>query len=140
MSAQPQVGAILFYDAACGLCTRSVRWCLHHDRRGILRFAPLQGETFARLASRQTPGDLDTAVFADASGIHLRSEAVLRAGITLGGAWGSLAWAARGVPRFIRDAVYRFIAGRRIGWFGPADACPLDMHAALKRAQDRFLP
>ena len=42
----------------------------------------------------------------------------------LGGIW-RLAGLLRLVPRFIRDAVYDWIARNRYGWFGKRDSCRL---------------
>jgi predicted DCC family thiol-disulfide oxidoreductase YuxK len=36
-------GPVLFFDGECGLCNRVVRLMLRLDRRGRLRYAPLQG-------------------------------------------------------------------------------------------------
>jgi len=127
---------ILFFDGQCGLCAKSVRWCLNHDRRAVLRFAPLQGQTYAAIANPSKPADLDTAVLAERGELHVRSEAVLRAGMALGGFWGVLATAAQVIPRGLRDVAYRFIAKRRIKWFGNADACAIP--TAAERA--RMLP
>jgi len=117
---------ILFYDGECGLCSRAVQWCLRHDHNRVLRFAPLQGTTYAALRFDDKPSQLDTLVFADADGLHVRSSGALRAMRLLGGPWGVLAvmcyWL---VPRVLRDRVYRFIAARRLGWFGPADQCAM---------------
>lgn len=42
-------GPVLFYDGACGLCDRSVRWVLRRLRsESPLSFAPLQGNHAAR--------------------------------------------------------------------------------------------
>lgn len=35
---------IVFFDGACGLCDRAVRWLWNHTDADV-RFAPLQGET-----------------------------------------------------------------------------------------------
>lgn len=52
---------ILFYDGACGLCSRAVRQCIAWERKESgLRFASLQGET----ASNVLPANLRTAPFA----------------------------------------------------------------------------
>lgn len=116
---------ILFYDGACGLCAKSVQWCLDHDRRAQLRFAPLQGPTYAALALAAKPTDLDTVVLFDEGRLHVRSDAVLRLLRHIGGGWSVLAALGRVVPRFLRDAAYRFIARRRHAWFGTADRCRL---------------
>jgi predicted DCC family thiol-disulfide oxidoreductase YuxK len=116
---------ILFYDGECGLCARSVQWCLDHDGKAVLRFAPLQGSTYAALALPLKPTDLDTVVLYEAGGLHVRGDAVLRILAIVGGGFRILAWIGRLVPRFARDALYRFIARRRHAWFGGADRCRL---------------
>ncbi|MCG3127112.1 MAG: hypothetical protein CHACPFDD_01970 [Phycisphaerae bacterium] len=129
-------GPILFYDGDCGLCARSVRWCLRHDRAGRLRYAPLQGATYAQLATADKPAQLESMVVVDAAGMHLRGDAVLALLAHVGGVWGVLAAVGRVIPRFVRDAAYRFIAARRLRWFGHARDCPLPR--AEWRA--RFMP
>lgn len=131
----PPGGPILFYDGNCGLCARSVAWCLRRDRRRVLRFAPLQGETYA-IAGGERPTDLSTVTLLDGDGLHVRSEAVLRALRAVGGPWAAIAAVARLIPRGLRDAVYRYVAAHRMGWFGPAEAC--DLPTAEDRS--RFLP
>lgn len=135
-STPPTVAPILFYDGECGLCARSVQWCLDHDRRGVLRFAPLQGETYARLDVAGRPTDLDTVVLWDVDGLHVRGDAMLRVLRHVGGGWRFLGACGRVVPRFARDAAYDFVARRRLAWFGGADSCRLP--AAATRT--RFLP
>lgn len=116
---------ILFYDGDCGLCARSVRWCLKHDRAGRLRYAPLQGSTYAALPQAGKPTAVETMVVLDRRGLHVRGDAVLALLAHVGGFWRGLALLGRGVPRFIRDRLYGYVAARRLRWFGPASACPL---------------
>ena len=116
---------ILFYDGECGLCARSVQWCLDHDRRGKLRFAPLQGKTYAALQFADKPTDLGTVVLFDGQRLFVRSDAAIGMLRQVGGAWPMLAFIVRLVPRFLRDAGYRFIARRRHAWFGGAERCRL---------------
>ena len=136
MSSWPEAARLLFYDGTCGLCARSVAWCLEHDRRGVLRYAPLQGETYAALDVADKPTALDTVVLFDRGVLLVRSDAVLRAMQLCGGAWGAVAAVGRAVPRPLREAAYRFVAARRLGWFGKADACAL----ATPEQRARFLP
>jgi predicted DCC family thiol-disulfide oxidoreductase YuxK len=133
----------VLYDGACGLCQRSVRLLLRADRRGVLSFTPLQGETAAALtATGRLPAGLGLSSMAFLRGggtacedVLVRSDAVLAALTSAGGPW-RLAGALRIVPRRLRDAVYDAVARRRYAWFGPADACRLPTPA--ERA--RFLP
>jgi predicted DCC family thiol-disulfide oxidoreductase YuxK len=122
---------ILFYDGECGLCLRSVRFFLWADRSAQLRFAPLQGET----AAKRLPADLreadclSTVVYLrDEPGgeahYYVRSEAVGRALIDIGGFW---AWTGRAlmlVPSGLREAGYRFVARHR-GKIFPKSKCAL---------------
>lgn len=114
---------ILFYDGECGLCARSMTWCLRHDRNAVLRYAPLQGTTYAALPHAEKPTDVKTLVLSDADGLHQRSEAVLRVLRIVGGEWGAIGTLGRWVPRPVRDAAYDFVARHRLGWFGTADSC-----------------
>src|SRR4051812_25961531 len=75
---------LVLYDGVCALCNRLVRFLIKIDRRNVLAFAPLQGQTAARLAERhQFPTDVRTIVYVRKFGLkheraHTKSEAVLR--------------------------------------------------------------
>ena len=127
---------IFFYDGECGLCTTSVQWALRHDRRNTLRFAPLQGRTFAELNAPNKPATLDTMALLDAEGLHLRSTGALKMLQHLGGPWTTLARIMLRVPRPIRDPMYNAVARRRLAWFGTADKC----RAPTPAERARFLP
>ena len=118
---------ILLYDGVCALCHRVVEFILKHDRRGELRFAPLEGATAARIQDLN-PGlrSADTLVWVDAGGaVRIRSAAALAVGEYLGGYWGFAAAVARRCPRFLRDALYDLVARVRYRTFGRYDACPI---------------
>ncbi len=125
---------IVFFDGECGFCARSVRWLLDHDPRGVLTFAPLQGDT-ARALGVSLPADRSTwfLILADENGMHSRSGAVFRAVSRLGGAW-TLAGLLLLFPAPIRDGVYDWVARHRDTLGGEA-ACALP---APEEAQ-RFL-
>ncbi|MEM1422865.1 MAG: DCC1-like thiol-disulfide oxidoreductase family protein [Planctomycetota bacterium] len=116
---------VLFYDGACGLCDRSVRWIMRRDRAHRFRFAPLQGETYAALERDDKPHDLSTVVALVDKELFTRSDAALAVGRELGGVWRFLARAASLVPRPLRDACYRLIARHRLRFFGGPEACRL---------------
>jgi predicted DCC family thiol-disulfide oxidoreductase YuxK len=137
---EPIQGDILFYDGHCGLCHGAVLFVLNRRPRAEdLRFAPLQGETFASLISPQERETLpDSLVLRTAEGrLLLRSAGALYIGRRLGGIWRVLAALAWVVPRPLRDAVYGGIARYRKRWFGTRDAtCPL----VPPELRARFLP
>lgn len=127
----PRPPRVFFFDGDCGLCDRSVRFLMRHDRRAHLRFAPLQGELAAEVLPRNgiDPTRLDTACFlldvdTPRERAVTRSTAVLKVVTSLGGLW-RIAGASLIVPRPIRDAAYDFIAKRRTRIGGKKSQCPL---------------
>ena len=48
-----KVFSVVYYDGVCGLCNRTVRWLIRHDRKRILRYAPLQSELARELPPEQ---------------------------------------------------------------------------------------
>ena len=114
-----------------GLCNNSIRWLIDHDRRRVLRFAPLRGKLAERKLSALPTDYHDwSVVLWDENGVHFESDAALRAVACLGGFW-RLARLLLAVPRVIRNSLYRFVACNRIRWFGRVDSC------ALLSAEDR---
>jgi predicted DCC family thiol-disulfide oxidoreductase YuxK len=119
----------MFYDGLCGLCHRAVRFVLAEDRTGTsVRFAPLQGDTFATLIpAEQRAGLPDSAVVLTGDGeLCVRSDAMIRLGERLGGVWRVLAVTLRAIPRPLRDLAYDAVARVRRQIFGRTNqACPL---------------
>ncbi|MBZ5501421.1 MAG: DUF393 domain-containing protein [Acidobacteriia bacterium] len=120
---------LLFYDGHCGLCHRTVKFVLRHDRPGnAFRFAPLQGPTFqARVPAERRAGLPDSIIVLTAEGALLaRSDAFLHILRRLCGGWGVPAGIIAVIPRPVRDAVYDFIARIRYRIFGRRDdVCPV---------------
>ena len=125
----------MYFDGVCGLCNRSVDLLIRLDRRGVLRFAPLQGTTAAQHLPPQRIADLDSFVLTDATGTHFASTAVLRALEHLGGPWRMIAL-LRAIPLFLRETIYRWVARNRYKWFGRLKTCRLPSPGE----QERFLP
>ena len=132
---------ILFYDGECGLCAQSVRFLLGIDRHKRLSFAPLQGETARGYlpANLRDAQSLSTIVYlcsdSDGQSLYLRSEAVARALIDVGGVWGYLGRLLRLSPTPLRDWSYNLIAKNRLKFF-PNVACALPS----EQARERLLP
>ncbi len=98
----PQQGVkkVVLYDGLCGMCSHSVDFLKAIDSRDLLRYAPLQGQFAAKVASTDSQ-DLNTMIFYDDGVLYKRSEAVLRALGQLGGMW-SIATIFLIVPRGFR--------------------------------------
>lgn len=129
-------GPVVLFDGTCNLCNGAVQFILDHERGGALRFAALQSEAGsalleraagveaarALLAGARGDGDPDSVVLVEDDRAYTHSTAALRIARYL-------RWPYRGlvlftvVPRFVRDAVYRFVARRRYRWFGKSETC-----------------
>lgn len=128
---------LVLYDGVCGLCDHSVQFLLRVDRRQVLMFAPLQGETAAAMRARhpEISGDIDTVVYIEDGRVHQRSRAFVRLARQLPYPWRALSWLWI-VPRPLSDLVYRLVARLRYRLFGKFDTCKIP--SPEERA--RFLP
>lgn len=132
---------LVLYDGRCALCNGAVRFLLRIDRRGMLMFASLQGETARSLKQLWEQRD-ESVILVSHLGTSMetvrdKSDAFLEIFRLLGGWWKPLTL-LRLVPRPVRDRVYGWIARHRYRWFGqsPYEACPL----APPHHRERFLP
>jgi predicted DCC family thiol-disulfide oxidoreductase YuxK len=117
---------LVLYDGVCGLCAKSVRWILRHERDHELRFAPLQGPTAAALRAQYPviPDTLESVVFVANGRAHVRSKAFLHLAKHLRAPW-RWVYAFRWLPGFLLDLPYRLVAATRYRLFGKSDACEL---------------
>ncbi len=128
-------GVILF-DGFCRLCSGSVRFVFRRDPEGRFRFAALDSEVGRRLLARcgVVPETTDSVVLVEPGRCSLRSTAALRICRGLRFPWPLLSLLLL-IPPPLRDALYDFVARRRLRWFGRLDQCFLP-DAELSR---RFL-
>jgi predicted DCC family thiol-disulfide oxidoreductase YuxK len=133
----PSSPHIVLYDGVCALCHQVVRFVLKRDRSRVFYFAPLQGETAAKLRQQypQIPSGLNTMVYVEDGRVHLRSKGFLHAAIHLPYPWRIAGW-FRWMPAFLTDPFYWIVAKTRYRLFGRFDSCQLPTDD--ERA--RFLP
>lgn len=122
---------ILYFDGFCHLCHGSVQFVLRHEKNQDLKFATIQGER----AQREFPAELnseDSLVLEENGEFFIRSAAALRLIKYLKWyCWPlNIFWV---VPRFINDAVYKWVARNRYGWFGKYDSCELPDKTSQER-------
>jgi len=128
MTSEPEASSteehpIVFFDGVCGLCNSTVDFLIARDARGVLRFSPLQGETAARVLPAEIRDRLDTLVLARDGNTFIRTAAVSRILMMLGGFWafvGGLLWL---IPWPIRDLGYRCVSAVRYRFFGKHETC-----------------
>ena len=111
------MSSIVFFDEHCGFCNTIVRFLLKFDRRHVLRFAPLQGQTAKQLLPKEFVETLHTVVFIDQGKRTIKSTAILKIFSRLGGLW-RLLGGFMIIPRGFRDGVYSLIARYRTVFFG----------------------
>jgi predicted DCC family thiol-disulfide oxidoreductase YuxK len=128
---------IIVFDAQCLLCSRWVQFILRHDRRGLFRFASIQGATGQTLLAQQDlkVDGLQTLLLVDGPRVWQHTAAIFRVLHGLGWPW-RLAWLAWPVPAALRDALYRWIARNRYWMFGRSQACMVPPRAAASRFLD----
>lgn len=126
MSDAPSDHGVVLFDGVCNLCNGTVQFILDRDRAKHFQFAALQSEAGARVLAAHgrgpVTGDPDSVILVEGGALYEHSDAALRVARRLGGVW-SLLYALVVVPRFVRDAVYRFIARNRYRWFGRTETC-----------------
>jgi predicted DCC family thiol-disulfide oxidoreductase YuxK len=120
---------VVLFDGPCALCNRSVRFLVQRDRRGVLRFATLQGpvaEAVSRRHGGLPAGDGSVYVVVEHGTpderLLARSAAVFFLLETLGGIWRLPALLSR-LPTAWTDRVYDWVARRRYRLFGTTAAC-----------------
>lgn len=126
--------AILIFDGHCMLCDGLVQWLLKADTHQKLRFVAAQQPAGQALLARYDIeiSSQDTVWLIWNNEALCRSAAVLRVAALLGFPY-SLLRIGRIIPRFIRDAMYDFVAKRRHSWFGKREACRLPTAAERER-------
>ena len=129
----------MLYDGLCTFCDATVQMVLRHDRRGLMRFAALQGDYGEAVRNRHPEvRGVDSLVLLErVSGtgeerVFVRSNAALRVASYLGG-WWQLLLVFGLIPRAVRDWFYDVFARYRYRLFGKYDRCR--MPAADVRAR-----
>ena len=115
---------VLLFDGVCNLCNGAVQFVIKNDKKQEFRFAALQSEAGkALLQEYGLPADaLDTFVVIKNGKSLTRSTAALEVAKTIGGIW-SLAYVFIIIPKFVRDAIYNWVAQNRYRWFGKKESC-----------------
>lgn len=129
--------AVVLFDGTCNFCDRSVQFVLDHERDHDLKFAAIQSEAAREMLTRAlgedratalvrdltgTDGDPTSVLFVEGDKAYTHSSAAIQIAKHLRWPW---RWSAAMVvvPRFIRDACYRWFARHRYAWFGKTETC-----------------
>jgi predicted DCC family thiol-disulfide oxidoreductase YuxK len=117
---------MIVYDRKCMLCSTSMAFVIRHDRQHLFRLVPAQSALgrAAYLDHGLDPDALATMIVVADGRARTESDAALYVLAALGWPWRAAA-AARVVPGFVRNGVYRWVARNRYRWFGTRHACVL---------------
>ncbi len=127
---------IILFDGVCNLCNGAVTYIINRDKKNLFKFAALQSEIGQQLISKFNidTSKVDSIILIDGEKHYEKSSAALRIAKYLSGAY-PLLFGFMVVPKFIRNAVYDYIARNRYKWFGKKESCMIPT-AKLK---DKFL-
>ncbi len=126
---------ILLFDGVCHFCDGAVQFLIRHDKKGVIKFAPLQSTTGQKLLRdlQLSTIDFDSLVFISTDRYYTKSTAVLKIGYHLGGKWRLLSTILTCIPRPLCDIIYRNVAKNRYKWFGQKDQCMIPSPEIRKR-------
>ncbi len=126
------MNSILFYDFDCGFCQKSILFVLKHERKPILKFAPLQGEIAAKLLPTSLTHNLDTVVVYQDGKVLTESSAVVFITKNLRFPY-SFFYFLRIIPLPIRNYFYRIIAKNRYKLTKARNTCQIPDENVRKR-------
>ncbi|RMA64256.1 thiol-disulfide oxidoreductase DCC family protein [Ulvibacter antarcticus] len=115
---------IILFDGVCNLCNSTIVRIIKNDNKDIFRFTPLQSAVGMVMITEHgiDTSDTDSVILIDNGKAYIKSTAALRIARKLSGGY-SLLYGFMIFPKFIRDAVYNFIAKNRYKWFGKKESC-----------------
>ena len=115
---------VLFFDGACGMCTRSRDFLVRHDRTGNLETEPLQGVGVAERLGLPHDQLLAALRWLDSSGdVYSGAEAWAAAwSVALGTRLPLLIYRIPGI-RFVQNVLYRWVAEHRYRFPGKTPYC-----------------
>jgi predicted DCC family thiol-disulfide oxidoreductase YuxK len=115
---------VVLFDGVCNLCNRIVQFIIKRDKKKQFLFASLQGKTGHEVLKKfNLPvNDFNSFIVLEDDKIYTRSTAALRMLKKLGSGW-KLFYGFIIFPRFIRNAIYNWIARNRYKWYGKRNEC-----------------
>jgi predicted DCC family thiol-disulfide oxidoreductase YuxK len=118
------MSGILFFDGACGMCTRAVDLILRLNRTGELRTEPLQGPGVAERLGIPPSRLLESNSWLDASGAVYSGAEATNAAVSaaIGTRLPLMVYRIPGI-RLAQDAIYRWIATHRYRFPGKTPYC-----------------
>ena len=127
---------VIIFDGVCNFCNALINFIIKQDKKNIFLFAALQSESGKKLMEQYQINwqRTDSFILIEKGKAYMKSNAALRLYNKLPWywKWTQIFWI---FPKFIRNAVYNFIAKHRYKWFGKRDECMMP----TPELKERFL-
>lgn len=110
--------AIILFDGECKLCTGSIRFISHHDRKEYFTYISLKSEAADKIINKYGIDltRIDSVFLIMNEKVMTYSTAVLTIARYLSG-WWPFFYVFIIIPKILRDSVYKLIAIKRHKWF-----------------------
>ncbi|TBR19897.1 MAG: thiol-disulfide oxidoreductase DCC family protein [Chitinophagaceae bacterium] len=128
---------VILFDGTCNFCNFWIQFVIKRDRKRVLKFAPLQGESAKKLLLPFgiNPTNPSSVLLIDQGKIYTQSSAAFRLFKYLDGGW-KLIYGLIIIPKNFRDFFYNIISHNRYRWFGKKDTCIIPNGEMGKRFLD----
>ena len=113
---------IVLFDGVCNFCNAWVQLIIRNDSKDVFRFVSIQSDIGQELMRKSGDSTGESVVVVERGKHYFHSSAALRISFHMDGLW-KMMIVFYILPKFIRDAVYNFIARNRYKWFGKRDTC-----------------
>lgn len=126
---------IIIFDGVCNFCNWWVDFLLARDKKGRFLFTANQepaGQAILKQFGKETFGDPDSVYLYYNGKLYSHSTAAIKVAGMLKFPW-ILAGGLIIFPRFVRDAIYKWVAKNRYKWFGKTEACRLPQPGEIAR-------
>ncbi|MDP3728305.1 MAG: DCC1-like thiol-disulfide oxidoreductase family protein [bacterium] len=129
--------AILIFDGVCNFCNGFINFIIDLDHKKRIKFLASQSENAKEIFKKYkiSPKEIkESIIFIEDERYTTKSTAFFHILKYLPFPY-FLLYAFIGTPRFIRDAIYDYIARNRYKWFGKRTTCRMP----TKELKERFL-
>jgi predicted DCC family thiol-disulfide oxidoreductase YuxK len=116
--------SIILFDGYCNLCSGAVQFIIKRDKKKKFHFASLQSDFGKNLLIEHNlpTTDFNSLVLFEKGKVYTQSTGALRIARSLSSLW-PICYVAIVIPKFMRDAIYNWIANNRYKWFGRKEVC-----------------
>lgn len=114
---------IVLFDGVCNLCNSTVLFLIKHDTNNQLHFSAQQTEAGKKIILQNNiVTDNNSVIFIKETHVYYKSDAIIEITKMLTG-WPRVLQYSKTIPKWLRNALYDFIAKNRYKIFGKRNEC-----------------